>query len=124
MMQQLIWIFASFGGAMLTYFLHRLGLSVVVSSCCVGLMGALLSHVLKMPHLALVIFAGSFVGMTSPNVGGYLFVAVASLICGLVYGQTLKLFEGFGGKLGATAFVSSVFTHYLLVFLKKVFKLK
>lgn len=124
MMHQLIWVFASFGGAMLTYFFQRIGLNVVVASCCVGLLGALLSYLLKMPHLAYVIFAGSFVGMTSPKVGGYGFVVIASIFCGIVYGQSLKLFEGFGGKLGATAFVSSVSTHYLLSVLKKVLKWK
>ena len=122
MMQQIIWIFASFGGGMLTYYLHRLGLSVVVASCCVGLLGALLSYLLKMPNLAYVIFAGSFVGMTSPKVGSYTFVALASLICGLVYGQTLRIFDGFGGKLGATAFVSTVFTHYVVSLFKKILK--
>lgn len=119
-MQQFIWILASLGGALSTYYLHRLGLHVVLSSCIIGLLGFALSYVFKMPSLAYVIFAGSFVGMTSPKVGNYAFVALAGIFCGFLYAKTLSWFEGFGGKLGATAFVSTSITFFMLKLIKKI----
>ena len=119
-MQQIIWIIASFSGAMGTYLLHRMGLNVVVSSCIIGLVGFGFSLLFKMPSLAYVIFAGSFVGMTSPKVGNYYFIALASVTCGFIYGKTLNWFTGFGGKLGATAFVSTCITFIGMKLVKKI----
>lgn len=108
MLNQLILIIASSLGAIATYLLHKNGLSVVVASCIVGLMGAFLGHIFNLPHLALVVFAGTFVGMTSTTIGSLPLVFLGGLVCGVVYILSLKLFVGFGGKLGSIAFLSTL----------------
>ncbi|MCH8534669.1 MAG: hypothetical protein LAT51_06330 [Flavobacteriaceae bacterium] len=119
MFNHLILILASSLGAVATYLLHKNGLSVVVASCLIGLLGALLGHFFNLPHLALVIFAGTFVGMTSVNVGSLGLVTLGGLVCGIIYILSLKLFVGFGGKLGTTAFLSTLVVWGLFYLMNK-----
>jgi hypothetical protein len=122
MQQAMILIIASTGGALLTFFLQKMGLSVVVSSSLVGLTGALIAHFAGVPHLAAVIFAGSFAGMTGTSVGSYPLIILAGLLVGVFYLISLKIFAGFGGRLGTIAFVSSVTAFYVVFFAKKGFE--
>ncbi len=99
--------------AITTFCLHRQGVSVVVASCCIGLLGAGIGYLFKQPHLALVIYAGTFVGMTSVQVGNLYIVAFAGLTVGFLYPVTVNYFQGFGGRLGALAFISCAIAYFL-----------
>jgi len=86
----------------LTYYLSTtLGLGPVLASALVGLLAALIAGEQAAPA-----YCGSFVGMVStavlPTVAP---VAAASLVAAAVFVASKRVFNGFGGKLGTTAFV-------------------
>jgi len=93
-------------GAYGTFQLQKMGLSPVIASCIIGLIGALIGYGWGNEDISMVIFAGSFVGMTSITLASVPVILIAGLGCGLLYWLSLPLFEGFGGKLGALAFIS------------------
>lgn len=108
-------------GAIGTFQLQRIGLSVVVASCIVGLIGALIGYGMKNEDLAMVIFAGSFIGMTTISIASLPLILLAGLACGILYVLTESIFVGHGGKLGAIAFISvSIVLSLFLVFRKGV----
>jgi hypothetical protein len=77
------------------------GLGVVVASALVGLLAGLL-----VPAYGAPAYCGSFVGMVAPGVlAGLAPVTAAGTVAGLVYVLADGVFDGFGGKLGTTAFV-------------------
>jgi hypothetical protein len=77
------------------------GLGVVVASALVGLVAGL-----ALPEYGVPVYCGSFVGMAGTEVlGSYAAVAAAGLAAGAVFVLAAGLFDGFGGKLGTTAFV-------------------
>ncbi|MGV6831390.1 MAG: hypothetical protein ACWA5P_07510 [bacterium] len=117
-------ILGGVGGAVSTFLLHKYGLSVVVASCVIGLIGATIGHFTKSTHLPLVIFAGTFVGMTSTAVGTIPLIIVGGVFVGIIYQTSLKIFAGFGGRLGTIAFISTVLAYYLFVAMKKMGILK
>lgn len=119
MTQTLILIAGSTGGAIITFLLQKQGFSVVVASSLVGLLGALIGHYTSIQHLPLVIFAGSFVGMTSVSVGSLPIVAIAGMLAGYIYTISLNVFSGFGGRLGTIAFVSTIVSLYTFKIIKK-----
>lgn len=112
---------AGCAGALATFFLQKYGCSAVVASCLVGLAGALLGHYIGFPNLPLVIFAGSFVGMTSLTQGTIPNIIFAGLLTGLLYKLSTNIFTGFGGRLGTIAFISTVATIYLFQLLRRLF---
>ncbi|MEF8786979.1 MAG: hypothetical protein V5A45_13675 [Haloarculaceae archaeon] len=86
----------------LTFFISTsLGQGPVVASALVGLLAAL-----TVGEQAAPAYCGSFVGMVStavlPTLGP---VALASLVAAGIYVLAKRVFNGFGGKLGTTAFV-------------------
>ena len=95
-------------GAIGTFQLQSMGASVVVASCIVGLLGALIGYGMKNEDLAMVIFAGSFVGMTTISIASLPLILLAGLACGILYVLSESIFVGYGGKLGAIAFVSLI----------------
>lgn len=126
MHQLLLMILGGVGGAISTFLLHKYGFSVVVSSCIIGLIGAAIGHFTKSTHLPLVIFAGTFVGMTSTTIGTIPLIIAGGVLVGIIYQTSLKIFTGFGGRLGTIAFISTVLAYYLLVAVRKmgIFKFK
>jgi hypothetical protein len=74
----------------------------------VGLLGALIGYGMKNEDLAMVIFAGSFVGMTTISIASLPLILLAGLACGILYVLSESIFVGYGGKLGAIAFVSLI----------------
>ncbi|MBF8436370.1 hypothetical protein I0Q91_04695 [Halanaerobiaceae bacterium Z-7014] len=92
-------------GGLVTFFLaQELGLTVVLASGLVGV----ISH-LVLPKYEVPIFCGSFVGMASASLlPGYSYLAFAGIIAGIVYVLGKFSFNGFGGKLGTTAFIGCV----------------
>ena len=107
-------------GSVATYSLQKAGLSAVIASCIVGLVGALAGHLLKNDHLALIIFAGSFVGMTSTAWGTWPMMVIGGLLAGGVYLLSLELFAGFGGRLGTIAFLSTILSWGLCAVLTRI----
>ena len=108
-------------GAIGTFQLQKVGLSPVVASCGIGLLGALIGYLMKNEDLAMVIFAGSFVGMTTVSIATLSIMLIAGLACGVLYVLTEPIFVGYGGKLGAIAFVSvAIVLGLFMVFPKEV----
>ncbi len=108
-------------GAVVTLILQKQGLTAVVASSLVGLAGAAAGHLLQLPHLPAVVFAGSFVGMTNPQLASWPLISMAGAFSGLLYHISLHLFAGFGGRLGTLAFISTLLFLSALAFLKKIF---
>jgi len=118
-MQILIMILGGVSGAVATWLLQKYGVSAVVASCLVGLTGALIGHLTANTHLPMVIFAGSFVGMTALHLTSLPLTILAGASVGLLYSLTLNLFSGYGGKLGTIAFVVVLVVVWLGSFLFK-----
>ena len=104
-------ILAGAGGAAATSLLHaKFGLSVVLASSLVGLLaagvGTLVSDDIYLPAAA---YAGSFVGMTAIDVAPLLLITIAGAGAGLLYAMMIafQIFPGYGGRLGAIAFIST-----------------
>lgn len=108
-------------GAILTFLLHKHGSSAVVASCIVGLIGAFAGYMFSIPHLSLVVFTGTFVGMTSVALGSVPMVIIGGGLAGFLYVISLPLYDGFGGRLGAIAFLSMLAVFYLFVLIDKWF---
>jgi hypothetical protein len=76
-------------------------LGVVVASALLGLVAGL-----ALPRYGVPAYCGSFVGMAGTEVlGSYATVTAAGLAAGVVFVLASGVFDGFGGKLGTTAFV-------------------
>ena len=121
MYQTLLILLGGTLGALATFALQKFELSAVVSSCLVGLIGAILGHFLKNEHLALIIFTGSFVGMTTTGLGSYPLVGLGGLVAGLIYLISLDVFAGYGGRLGTIAFLSTLASWALCLGISKLF---
>lgn len=125
MSQTVIFVVYGASAAIATYLLQKAGLTSVVSSCLVGLLGAVLGYFLKSPDTAAIIFVGSFVGMTSLSIGSVPMVLLGGAISGFVFKLSEPYFIGHGGRMGSIAFVSlltSMAVLYLLQFLLKMIK--
>jgi len=104
-------------GAFGAFQLQKTGLSPVIASCIVGIIGALIGYALHSEDLPMVIFAGSFVGMTAVGMASLPIILLAGLSCGILYLLAAPVFVGYGGKLGTIAFISVtiVFTFYWII---------
>ncbi|MDA3931187.1 MAG: hypothetical protein PF513_00465 [Tenericutes bacterium] len=91
-------------GVILTYLIaHQLDLSAVIASSFIGLLGFLL-----LKKYSVAIYCGSFAGMVSSFMFDYLEVASIAIFCGLLFALLKPAFKGMGGKLGTTAFLSTI----------------
>ncbi|WP_255194217.1 hypothetical protein [Natronobeatus ordinarius] len=82
----------------------ELGVSSIVAAGIVGAVGVVVLADYDVP-----IYCGAFVGMTSPELfTTYAQAYLAGLLAGLTFVVVRPVFEGFGGKLGTTAFVAAV----------------
>ncbi|QWC00305.1 hypothetical protein KHQ88_01695 [Mycoplasmatota bacterium] len=91
-------------GVLLTYLIaHQLDLSAVIASSFIGLLGFFL-----LKKYSVAIYCGSFAGMVSSFLFGYIEVASIALICGILFMILKPIFNGVGGKLGTTAFMSTI----------------
>jgi hypothetical protein len=80
----------------------------VIASALVGILAAAL-----VPSYGAATFCGSFVGMASSVVFDYSMIAIAGLVSGIVFVLAGKVFNGFGGKLGTTAWSGSIVVAFL-----------
>ncbi len=99
--------------ALITYILStRLKLNVVFSSAIVGLTAGVLLPLISAEHgsnLAVMAFCASFAGMSARRrVVNEAYMAVAGLICALIFIYSAPHLGGAGGKLGTIAFGSSI----------------
>lgn len=107
-------LFGGCAGAVSTYYIQKMGCTPVIASCLIGLAGALLGYLVDSEDLAMVIFAGTFVGMTTVSIATLPIMVSGGLLCGILYLLTAPLFEGYGGKLGAIAFISLLVVFFLI----------
>jgi uncharacterized membrane protein YeaQ/YmgE (transglycosylase-associated protein family) len=104
-------VFSVFTAGIVTYGMsHDLGLGPVISASVI----ALIAHMIA-PKYSVAAYCGSFVGMTSNLLlYNYQEVALASFIAGIVFFLTSDVFNGFGGKLGTIALLSTAITCHSL----------
>jgi len=89
-------------GAVAAYILNAyIGLGAIIASALIGLLGATL-----VPNYSVSIYCGSFVGMVSPMVlHDFYHVIIAGFIAGVILMLAEEVYKGYGGKLGASAFI-------------------
>lgn len=92
------------GGTVVTYAgVVELGLTPVVSAGVVGVAAALV-----VPSVAVPVYCGAFVGMTSPGLfGSFRSAVLAALVASVLFVLVHPVYKGVGGKLGTTAFVGA-----------------
>lgn len=107
-------VIASIVGAVLTRIISNIkDVTIVQASSVVGLLFVVFFDYETFslsPYIALCGFGASFVGMSSkqqiPNI---ILVGIGGAVFGILFYLESSLFGGFGGKLGTTAFLSSLF---------------
>ena len=114
-------------GALLTYWLiHKKHVSPIRASSGPSLIVAVLFW-LQGPHLfplSVIFFGATFVGMTDHARLGWKRVFLSSQLFVLIYNLIQSLFAGFGGGLGAAAFLSCCLVYEITKRAKKIFILK
>ncbi len=95
---------ATAGGSVVTYLIHY-GLDslsvpapAVIASGLVGVLAYFFTRKLAVP-----VYCGSFVGMSSPLVFQVIPFALATVFASLLFVLSQKMFDGYGGKLGTIA---------------------
>ena len=98
---------AVLGTALITYTLKvDVALGAVLAASLVGLIAGIV-----FPAVAVPVYCGSFVGMTSSRLlVDHSELALAGTIAAIVYLLTERAFIGFGGKLGTIAFIGTLLT--------------
>lgn len=102
-----------------SYLQTHFGTSPVLAAASVGLIGSFyhFSKPVQKEQIHGVIYAGCFAGMCAPeHLIAHKNILLVSLIGTLIYFSIKKHFNGFGGKLGTIAFISSL----CLIFLKEL----
>lgn len=109
MMLLSVLLVAALGAELTFYLIHKKHVSTVRASSGATLAFAIFALVVQIPFgnvLPAAFFGATFVGMTDKSRLGAKRVFVASMIFGLIYTFLIPLAQGFGGGLGAAAFVS------------------
>ena len=90
-------------GCLAAYFLNiYLNQGAIIAASLVGIISACF-----IKKYSIAIYTGAFAGMISPAIlHDFYHILLASVITGIVFAFSNRVFEGFGGKLGATAFTS------------------
>jgi len=104
-------LIAHAAGAVASFWLGvQLKLGTVVAASLTGLLGAFI-----WPKYAAAIYCGAFVGMSSAYVLNSLWaVLLAASLAALVFHLSSPVFQGYGGKLGTTAFLAVNLTALLM----------
>jgi len=109
-------------GAVFTYVLQKnFGMSAVISSSLVGLVGGLIGLIVPNKLFGPVVFCGTFVGMSAPSLFSLSFVVAAGILSGIIFQATTNVFVGFGGKLGSIAFLAVASVFYIKGIVVKYF---
>ena len=90
-------------GCLAAYFLNiYLNQGAVIAASLVGIISACF-----LKKYSVAMYAGAFAGMISPAVlHDFYHILLVSIITGIIFTFSRGVFDGFGGKLGATAFSS------------------
>ena len=115
MMLVSVLLVAALGAEITFYLIHRKHISTVRASSASTLVFALAALAIKLPFgnvLPAAFFGATFVGMTDASRLGAKRVFAASVVFGLIFTFLIPLAQGFGGGLGAAAFVSSAAIHF------------
>jgi hypothetical protein len=110
-MNPVFMVLGGIAGAAATSLLQRkYGISAVVASALVGLLGAGVGSLASDVNLSAVVFAGSFAGMTAVAVVPLVPIAIAGAGAGALYALAIRfdVFPGYGGRLGTVAFISTL----------------
>jgi len=107
-MNVVLMVLGGIAGAAATWLLQKYGVSPVVASSLVGLLGAGIGASLSNVNLPGAVFAGSFAGMTAIAVAPLPAIAIAGAGAGALYAlvKEFEVFPGYGGQLGTVAFIS------------------
>lgn len=114
---------AAIGAEITFYLIHKKHVSTVRASSAATLSFALAAAALNLPFgnvLPAAFFGATFVGMTDKSRMGAKRVFAASVIFGLIFTFLIPLAQGFGGGLGAAAFVSCSVVHFAGRFMMKL----
>lgn len=110
-----ILIFTGIFGSLLTYYFNnKLKLGGVLSSSLLSSIVAGFVHFFPsyippelVNHIPLIFIGSSFVGMVSSNqLSTLIGVSLSGLVYSVIYINTSKFFDGFGGALGTSACIS------------------
>jgi len=102
-------LFVFLGGLLAYLFNIYLGQGAIIAASLVGIIGYGLFS-----KYAIQLYTGAFVGMVSPEVyHDFYHIILASFIAGVIFALGKNTFNGFGGKLGATAFTSWIIIYYM-----------
>jgi uncharacterized membrane protein len=116
-------LIAILGAEITFYLIHKKHISTVRASSASTLIFAVSAVALQLPFgnvLPAAFFGATFVGMTDKSRLGAKRVFAASLIFGLIFTFLIPFAQGFGGGLGAAAFVSCSIVHFAGRFMLKV----
>ncbi|MGI6036043.1 MAG: hypothetical protein ACOYCE_09595 [Limnochordia bacterium] len=96
-------LIAHIAGAVVSFWLGvQLSLGTVVAASLTGLLGAFI-----FPKYATAIYCGAFVGMSSAYVlNSFWTILLAASLAALIFHLSSPVFQGYGGKLGTTAFLA------------------
>lgn len=95
-------------GTILTYEISSFGVSIVVSSALIGLIGYCIFN-----KYSVAIYTGSFAGMSSHLLFNRLEILLIAILTALVYQIVKTAFNGYGGRLGTIAFISTSFISFV-----------
>ncbi|MEH6407283.1 MAG: hypothetical protein V7767_08390 [Leeuwenhoekiella sp.] len=114
-MENIVIIFTGIAGAITTYLVNNnlqqgavrasAGLSLLV-----GLFFYFFPHILNpylSHHIPIVFIGASFIGMVSEKIlSHYFLIALSGCVFAIIYLNTSKFFDGYGGALGTTASIA------------------
>jgi hypothetical protein len=102
----LVFIYVVLGGIATFFIANQLNLNAVLVSGFVGLVASITFKKYQIP-----IYCGSFAGMASILIFDHMgWMFLSSIFTGLLFVASQEVFKGFGGKLGATAFLGTFVT--------------
>lgn len=87
----------------------QFGFSSILASALVGLAGSFVpkATMYNFKEVRALIYTSSFAAMTSiTHLDGVFQIVILSMLTGSVFMATKQLFQGIGGKMGTTAFIS------------------
>jgi len=90
-MNILLIVLGGAGGAVITFSLQGYGVSAVVASSLVGLLGALVGFLISNIYLPAVVFVGSFAGMNTLHMASLPVIIVSEISTGLLSGASIYL---------------------------------
>ena len=117
-------LFVTFG-ALITFIINsELETGPVIAAAFIGTLASFTPFVFRKSknkffnEIPPAIYSGTFVGMTSVNIGAsYVFIILSGFVAGILYVLATNTFVGVGGKLGTVAFggVAVVFLLSLII---------